>query len=57
MKIVQIDLRNKELEVLVAENVNKQFGELIVQLLNQLPNSYRYVLKLDSYKLFVKTEN
>ena len=52
MKIVQIDFYNRESEVLIAENVHTQFGESIVQFLNQNPIfGYRYVLKFDSYKL------
>jgi hypothetical protein len=57
MKIVMIDNFNRETvaDVLIAENVNKHFGEVIVRLLNSRegdssPNYF--VLKEDSYILW-----
>ena len=54
MKIVLIDNLNRDhvAHILVAENVNPLFAELIVELLNrQARSDDYYVLKPDDYRL------
>jgi hypothetical protein len=54
MKIVLVDGFNRDsvADTLIAENVNPQYGELIIKLLNQQASeSDYYVLKSDDYKL------
>ena len=54
MKIVLVDGFNRDYvaDTLIAENVNPQYGELIIKLLNQQASeSDYYVLKSDDYKL------
>jgi hypothetical protein len=57
MKIVCIDNYNRESrsDVLIAENVHKYFGEVIVEFLNKREGDNTdnfFVLKEDGYKLW-----
>lgn len=62
MKIVLTDRSNKKSDIVVAENINPEFGQLMIALLNQnaiahfyRPNaseSDKYVLMDDDSQLF-----
>lgn len=57
MKIVKVDNYDREIydDVLIAENVHKGYGELIIKLLNDNPRRYDcdyFKLVKDDYQLF-----
>jgi hypothetical protein len=57
MKIIKVDNYDRELydDVLIAENVHKYYGQIIVDLLNNNPKRFDddyFRLVEDDYKLF-----
>lgn len=58
MKIIQVDnyCRDSVADVLIAENVNEYFGNMIVDLLNEKTNQY-FILEKDDYRLFKGLED
>lgn len=53
MKIIQVDnyCRDSVADVLIAENVNEYFGNIIVDLLNEKQTNQYFILENDDYRL------
>jgi hypothetical protein len=54
MKIIAVDNLNRDevSDILIAENVHKGYGELLVDLLNKRSSSRYFKLVEDNYKLY-----
>jgi hypothetical protein len=55
MKIIGKDNidREERSDILVCENINKMYGDVVVRNLNELALEYYYSLVPDNYKLYV----
>jgi hypothetical protein len=53
MKIIQTDnyCRESVADILIAENVNKYYGKIIIKFLNKNSNNSYFILEKDDYRL------